>query len=170
MHTHHSHRQPAPTTPAAPSCKPATSLTGRGLVSEVIYHPQRPGISQMLLLPLLQQLAHQSRWQLWLTPPHKLRREWFEQAGLNVGKVMQLPQESAAGINSIDAMIKALKTGNFSVVLCWIDGDISPQARQDLDDAAATGGSLGLIMRPHPGDAEHDRPLNAAIIQSVLYH
>jgi cell division inhibitor SulA len=34
------------------------------------------------LLPLLQQLGQQSRWQLWLTPQQKLSREWVQSAGL----------------------------------------------------------------------------------------
>jgi cell division inhibitor SulA len=39
-------------------------------------------MTQLLLLPLLQQLGQQSRWQLWLTPQQKLSREWVQSAGL----------------------------------------------------------------------------------------
>ena len=39
-----------------------------GLSSEVVYREDQPMMTQLLLLPLLQQLGQQSRWQLWLTP------------------------------------------------------------------------------------------------------
>ncbi|STV46380.1 cell division inhibitor [Klebsiella pneumoniae subsp. ozaenae] len=45
-------------------------------------------MTQLLLLPLLQQLGQQSRWQLWLTPQQKLSREWVQSAGLPLSKVM----------------------------------------------------------------------------------
>jgi len=35
-----------------------------GLISEVVYHEDQPMMTQLLLLPLLQQLGQQSRWQL----------------------------------------------------------------------------------------------------------
>ncbi|PKH24243.1 cell division inhibitor SulA [Enterobacterales bacterium CwR94] len=170
MRTHLSHQTSATVVTALKTCPAPTSFAGSGLVSEVIYHPQQPGMTQMLLLPLLQQLGNQSRWQLWLTPPHKLSRHWFEQSGLAVDKIMQLPHESALGINTLDAMIKALQTGNYSVVLGWIEGEISPEMRQRLDNAAAIGGSLGLIMRPQGSHSRSSGLKNAAIIQSVLYH
>ena len=59
-------------------------------------------MTQLLLLPLLQQLGQQSRWQLWLTPQQKLSREWVQSAGLPLTKVMQISQLSPlqyAGIN-----------------------------------------------------------------------
>ncbi len=40
----------------------------------------------LLLLPVLKQLSTQSRWQLWLTPAHKLNRSWMQQSGLPLGK------------------------------------------------------------------------------------
>lgn len=54
----------------------ATTNTTAGLISEVVYREDQPMMTQLLLLPLLQQLGQQSRWQLWLTPQQKLSREW----------------------------------------------------------------------------------------------
>lgn len=51
-----------------------------GLISEVVYREDQPLLTQLLLLPLLQQLGQQSRWQLWLTPQQKLSREWVQSA------------------------------------------------------------------------------------------
>ncbi len=49
-----------------------------GLISEIVYREDQPMMTQLLLLPLLQQLGQQSRWQLWLTPQQKLSREWVQ--------------------------------------------------------------------------------------------
>lgn len=65
-----------------------------GLISEVVYREDQPMMTQLLLLPLLQQLGQQSRWQLWLTPQQKLSREWVQSAGLPLTKVMQINQLS----------------------------------------------------------------------------
>lgn len=46
----------------------STENTTAGLISEVVYREDQPMMTQLLLLPLLQQLGQQSRWQLWLTP------------------------------------------------------------------------------------------------------
>ena len=51
---------------AAPRVQTIDAPTG--LISEVVYREDQPGMTQLLLLPLLQQLGQQSRWQLWLTP------------------------------------------------------------------------------------------------------
>ncbi|MGQ7170909.1 SulA-like leucine-rich domain-containing protein, partial [Escherichia sp. R-CC3] len=45
----------------------STENTTAGLISEVVYREDQPMMTQLLLLPLLQQLGQQSRWQLWLT-------------------------------------------------------------------------------------------------------
>ncbi|MER1976562.1 cell division inhibitor SulA, partial [Pseudocitrobacter faecalis] len=57
------------------------------LVSEVVYREDQPMMAQLLLLPLLQQLGQQSRWQLWLTPQQKLSRQWVQASGLPLSKV-----------------------------------------------------------------------------------
>lgn len=67
-----------------------------GMISEVVYREDQPLMTQLLLLPLLQQLGQQSRWQLWLTPKQKLSREWVQSAGLPLAKVMQISQLAPA--------------------------------------------------------------------------
>ena len=61
-----------------------------GGITELRYSEQ-PGMMQMLLLPLLQQLSQQSRWQLWLTPAYKLNRTWLQESGLHWIKVCISP-------------------------------------------------------------------------------
>ncbi|MEI2265099.1 SOS-induced cell division inhibitor SulA [Erwinia sp. CGal63] len=166
MHTHSmkSHsvnsRLPQP-------CASSSSSGTTGLISELIYSENQPGMTQMLLLPLLQQLGMQSRWQLWLTPPQKLSRSWLAQSGLPLDKVMQV---QGTAINTLEAMIKALQTGNYSVVLGWLPEELTAEDRQRLHDAALSGQALGLIMRPDPVEIVAARPFNGLKIHSSLYH
>lgn len=125
-------------------------------------------MTQLLLLPLLQQLGTQSRWQLWLTPQQKLSRDWLLRSGLPLDKVMQSPR--CGTITTVEAMIKALQTGNYSVVLGWLADEISVSERQRLQQAAKSGQALGLIMRSERGVLSPSRPLDGVKIQSSLYH
>lgn len=125
-------------------------------------------MAQLLLLPLLRQLGAQSRWQLWLTPQQKLSRDWLLRSGLPLDKVMQSPY--CGTITTVEAMIKALQTGNYSVVLCWLADEISESERQRLQQAAKSGQALGLIMRSECHILSSSRPLDRLRIQSSLYH
>lgn len=139
-----------------------------GLISELIYSESQSGMTQMLLLPLLQQLGTQSRWQLWLTPRQRLSRSWLQQSGLPLDKVMQV--QSTDAIPTVEAMIKALQTGNYSVVLSWLPDEITENDRHRLQNAASCGQALGLIMRPDPSNISQRRPFSGLKIQSNLYH
>ncbi|MBV4367830.1 SOS-induced cell division inhibitor SulA [Erwinia phyllosphaerae] len=152
----------------ASACAASTTNEATGLISELIYSENQPGMTQMLLLPLLQQLGTQSRWQLWLTPQQKLSRSWLAQSGLPLDKVMQV--QGTAAINTLEAMIKALQTGNYSVVLGWLPEELSSDDRQRLHNAALCGQALGLIMRPDPTEMATSRPFNGLKIHSSLYH
>ncbi|WP_158784262.1 SOS-induced cell division inhibitor SulA [Pantoea sp. BAV 3049] len=152
----------------ASSCAAPQKTHAAGLISELIYSENQPGMTQMLLLPLLQQLGTQSRWQLWLTPQQKLSRSWLLQSGLPLDKVMQV--QSSGAITTVEAMIKALQTGNYSVVLGWLPGEVTEKDRRRLQEAASCGQALGLIMRPDPVNITSARPFSGLKIQSSLYH
>lgn len=149
---------------AARPCSTPQSVKSTGLISELVYSENELGIAQLLLVPLLQQLGTESRWQLWLTPGQKLSRSWLTQSGLPLNKVMQLP------VTTVEAMIKALQTGNYSVVLGWLPEEITADEQARLQKAATCGQALGLIMRPDQGKIAHKGPLNGLKIQSGLYH
>ncbi|RPD96361.1 cell division inhibitor SulA [Candidatus Pantoea deserta] len=138
-----------------------------GWITELRYSEQ-PGMMQMLLLPLLQQLSQESRWQLWLTPAHKLNRAWLQQSGLPLEKSMHVADSDRC--TSVEAMIKALRTGNYSVVLAWIPYEIEDEERRALEQAAAEGKALGLIMRPSSASAAALGPAKGLKIQSDLFH
>lgn len=144
------------------------NATSAGWVTELSYSEDQSGMTQQLLLPLLQQLSTQSRWQLWLMPPQKLNRQWLQRSGLPLDKIMQIPPSSQ--IISVEAMIKALSSGNYSVVLGWISQEITPSERRRLDEAAMQGQALGLIMRPQINAISSSRPVNRLKIHSTLYH
>ena len=126
MHSHNVRTQVATVTNAAPSV--AQSSAGnkiKGLISEVIYSEDQPWVTQLVLLPLLQQLGQQSRWQLWLTPQQKLSRQWVQSAGLPLAKVMQVSQLDP--LFTVDAMVKALQTGNDRVVIGWLPEELTAE-------------------------------------------
>jgi len=145
-----------------------TSHNGKvnGLISELVYSDHQPVVAQ-LLVPLLQQLGMQSRWLLWLTPQQKLSKQWLQQAQLPVDKVVQLSQISP--MDTVDAMEKALLTGNYSVVLGWLP-ELTEEDRLKLSRAAELGNAYGFIMRPQPDvDPSHGH-CSTLKIHSSLYH
>lgn len=129
---------------------------------------EQPGMMQLMLLPVLKQLSEQSRWQLWLTPAHKLNRSWMQQSGLPLEKSMHITESER--FNTVESMVKALRTGNYSVVLAWIPYELNDEERFELEQAAAEGEALGLILRPQGHGYAHSRQPKAAKIPSDLFH
>ncbi|WP_434642664.1 SOS-induced cell division inhibitor SulA [Klebsiella sp. I138] len=139
-----------------------------GLISEIVYREDQPMMTQLLLLPLLQQLGQQSRWQLWLTPKQKLSREWVQSSGLPLSKVMQISQLSP--YNTVESMIRALSTGNYSVVIGWLADELTAEEHERLVIAAQEGHAMGFIMRPVGNANQPGRQLSGLKIHSNLYH
>lgn len=140
----------------------------RGLISEVVYSEDQPWMTQLVLLPLLQQLGQQSRWQLWLTPQQKLSRQWVQASGLPLTKVMQVSQLDP--LFTVDAMVKALQTGNYSVVIGWLSEELTDEEYFRLSNAAEKGNAIGFIMRPTRASGSGCRPRTGLKIHSGLYH
>ena len=107
----YAHRDSSFSSTASKIARVSTENTTAGLISEVVYREDQPMMTQLLLLPLLQQLGQQSRWQLWLTPQQKLSREWVQASGLPLTKVMQISQLSPC--HTVESMVRALRTGNY---------------------------------------------------------
>lgn len=140
--------------------------TDSGLISELVYSENQPAVAQ-LLLPLLQQLGKQSRWLLWLTPQQKLSRLWLQQSGLPITKVVQVRQINP--LSTVDAMEKALLTGNYSVVLGWLP-ELSENDRIRLRLAAKLGNAYGFVMRPLDDTKLAQGQCATLKIHSSLYH
>ena len=140
----------------------------KGLISEVMYSEDQPWMTQLVLLPLLQQLGQQSRWQLWLTPQQRLSREWVQASGLPLTKVMQVSQMNPQA--TIESMIRALETGNYSVVIGWLHHDLSDEEHRRLTEAAEKGNAMGFLMRPTHAVPTGARPRYGLKIHSSLFH
>ena len=145
-----------------------SSSIATGLISEMVYREDQPWMTQLVLLPLLQQLGQQSRWQLWLTPQQKLSRDWVQSAGLPLTKVMQISQLSPSV--TLDSMIRALRTGNYSVVIGWHAEELTADEHRQLAMAAEEGNAIGFVMRPVRHDPLAARQLSGIKIHSNLYH
>ncbi|MDX7991419.1 cell division inhibitor SulA [Xenorhabdus sp. Reich] len=143
-----------------------TSLTAKGMVSELIYNEQHPVINH-ILLPLLRQSGNEDRWLLWVTPDKRLSRQWLVSSGLPLNKVVQLNQ--IRPIASINAMEKALASGNYSVVLGWLP-ELSEYEMNKLQLAAQKGSALGFIMRPQKMVPQFITQPNRLQIHSIYYH
>ncbi|HED1420203.1 TPA: cell division inhibitor SulA [Kluyvera georgiana] len=142
--------------------------TPAALISEVLYREDQPMMAQLLLLPLLQQLGQQSRWQLWLTPQQKLSRQWVQASGLPLTKVMQLRQMSPCDM--LDSMVRASRTGNYSVVIGWLSEELSVEEHARLQSAAEEGNAMVFIMRPVQTALHPTGQFNGLKIHSNLYH
>ncbi|AXO20470.1 cell division inhibitor SulA [Providencia stuartii] len=156
-------------TQAMPSTPPIDGSMQQGMVSELVYDEKHP-IMDYILLPMLRQFGTQSRWLLWLSPNKKLSRHWLMQSGLPINKIMQL--SNMASITTIDAMEKALRSGNYSVVLGWLP-ELNKQDFARLQTAAQEGHSIGFIMRPqktHNIASIHSGQQNNLKIHSNYYH
>lgn len=151
---------------ADPVATPSQEGKENGLISELVYNERQPAVAQ-LLVPLLQQLGRQSRWLLWLTPQQKLSKTWLQQARLPVDKVVQLNQISP--LATVDAMEKALLTGNYSVVLGWLP-ELTAEDRLKLSRAAELGNAYGFIMRPQRDIVATAGHCSTLKIHSSLYH
>lgn len=155
------------------SKKPVTAVrhspqNSTGLISEVLYREDQPMMTQLLLLPLLQQLGQQSRWQLWLTPQQKLSRQWVQASGLPLSKVMQVSQLTPE--HTLESMIRALRTGNYSVVIGWVAEELTEEENLRLICAAEEGNAIGFIMRPIRTSTLHSGQFSDVKIHSDLFH
>ncbi|HGS7572102.1 TPA: cell division inhibitor SulA, partial [Klebsiella pneumoniae] len=89
-------------------------------------------------------------------------------AGLPLSKVMQISQLSPC--HTVDSMIRALRTGNYSVVICWLTEELTAEEHERLVNAAQEGCAMGFIMRPVRNQGTLGRQLSGLKIHSNLYH
>ena len=164
----YANRSPSFSSTSNTMARVSSEKVSTGLISEVVYREDQPMMTQLLLLPLLQQLGQQSRWQLWLTPQQKLSREWVQSAGLPLTKVMQISQLSPS--HTLESMVRALRTGNYSVVIGWLAEELTEEEHAELVRAADEGNAMGFIMRPVSAHTHATRQQTGLKIHSNLYH
>lgn len=141
----------------------------QGMISELVYSEQHPLVDH-ILLPFLRKFGDQSRWLLWLSPNKKVSKKWLMQSGLPLDKMMQLNHIDS--ITTVEAMEKALTSGNYSIVLGWLP-ELKAQDFARLEKAAQIGNSIGLIMRPkntNNNASTNYGQLNLSKIHNFSYH
>jgi cell division inhibitor SulA len=72
-------------------------------------------------------------------------------------------------MSTVDAMEKALQTGNYSVVLGWLP-DLNDAERERLQIAARQGGAYGFIMKPTNEQNSACGHHSTVKIHSSVYH
>ncbi|OON40824.1 hypothetical protein BTJ39_07060 [Izhakiella australiensis] len=145
-----------------------TPTLSSGTIAELVFSEDQIAMMQLMLLPLLQQLSIESRWQLWLTSEQKLSRPWLKSTGLPLDKMMQI--QSPGEQPTLEAMSRALRTGNYSVVIGWVQNPLTNEQRKMLETAAKAGHGLGLILCASNLQKTSGRPVNSLKIPSSLYH
>ena len=81
---------------------------------------------------------------------------------------MQINQLSPC--DTVESMIRALRTGNYSVVIGWLPDELTEEEHLRLTEAAEEGNAIGFIMRPVHPDSYRRGQLSGLKIHSNLYH
>ena len=81
---------------------------------------------------------------------------------------MQINQLSPC--HTLESMIRALRTGNYSVVIGWLAEELTEEEHAELVKAADEGNAMGFIMRPVNAHTHATRQQTGLKIHSNLYH
>ena len=71
---------------------------------------------------------------------------------------------------TLESMSRALRTGNYSVVIGWHAEELTDDEHHQLAMAAEEGNAIGFVMRPVRRDHQHARQHSGIKIHSNLYH
>ncbi|WP_457667175.1 translesion DNA synthesis-associated protein ImuA [Thiolapillus sp.] len=114
----------------------------QGALSE-IFSPQGLGFS--LLLPLLAELSHRQQWLTWVNPPHVPYAPALEARQVDTARVLLVKVRDAQ--QSLWAAEQALRSGNCSLVLLWVERVSAARIRR-LQLAAEESNCMGILFRP----------------------
>lgn len=78
--------------------------------------------------------------------------------------------QPALPANTLESMVRSLRTGNYSVVIGWLSEELSIEEHERLVAAAEEGHAMGFIMRPVRNTNQPGRQLSGLKIHSNLYH
>ena len=101
-----------------------------------------------LLLPALRSLTaagRETRWVVWLAPPHLPYAPALADAGLDPARMLVV--RPRAGVDRLWAMEQALRSGACAAVLGWAGEARDPMLRR-LKLAAEEGGTPAFLLRP----------------------
>lgn len=123
-------------------------LAGEGWPSDAITEFLLPrfGIGELrLLMPALSLLSKsQSRWQVWVSPPHIPYAPALVQAGIRLDRQLIVQPQSEE--DTLWVLSKALASGACSLVMAW-PGRIRPEHVRRLQVACRDGQCAGILFR-----------------------
>jgi len=125
-----------------------------GALTEVLI--AREGVGALrLVIPALAQLSADDRWLAWVAPPYIPYAPALAAAGVNLSRVLLVhpPERGQARRDALWAAEQALRSGTCGAVLMWLPQDIDDRQLRRLQLAAESGGSWGLLFRPHAAAA-----------------
>ncbi len=129
----------------------STENTTAGLISEVVYREDQPLMTQLLLCHCATTRSAIALATLVNTATKTESRMGSRHHGLPLTKVMQISQLSPC--HTVECGFRALRTGNYSVVIGWLADDLTEEEHAELVDAANEGNAAGFIMpsgKVHP--------------------
>ena len=115
----------------------------RGALTEIL--SEREGIGELrLLLPALARASKQSKWLVWVAPPHVPYAPALAVAGVELKRLLVAEPQSPA--DAWWAVEQALRSGACSAVLAWLKSPDERRMRR-LQLAAETGRTWGVMFR-----------------------
>lgn len=113
-------------------------------VTEIIQHNDQVSMAA-LLLPMITQLSHRGRWLVLIAPPSSISREHLLNAGAVPERVWILQPDNNHSIETLAC--RALASGTCDTVISWHNHTLSEEELTALNQASATGGSQGIVIR-----------------------
>ncbi|HID46891.1 MAG TPA: translesion DNA synthesis-associated protein ImuA [Chromatiaceae bacterium] len=114
----------------------------RGALTEIF---SQQGLGFSLLLPLLAELSRQQQWLTWVNPPHVPYAPALAARQVDTARVLLVKVREAE--QSLWAAEQALRSGNCSLVLLWVDRVSAVRIRR-LQLAAEESNCMGILFRP----------------------
>ena len=97
------------------------------------------------MLPLLAELSRQQQWLTWVNPPHVPYAPALEARQVNIARVLLVKVRDTE--QSLWAAEQALRSGNCSLVLLWVERVSATRIRR-LQLAAEESNCMGILFRP----------------------
>ncbi len=115
----------------------------RGALTEIL--SVQEGIGELrLMLPALARASEESRWQVWVAPPHVPYAPALSVAGIRLERLLVAQPESDA--DAWWTAEQALRSGACSAVLAWLTTPDERRMRR-LQLGAETGHAWGVLFR-----------------------
>ncbi len=116
----------------------------QGGVTELLVPREGVGALQ-LVLPALAKISQQRRWVAWIAPPYVPYAPALAAAGVDLSRMLLIhPRPDGDGFAAVE---RSLRSGTCGAVLAWPTAGEGLALRR-VQQAAAEGGSLGILFRP----------------------